>query len=560
MRQREDHVQNRRSLFFIPLLPLLVGLLLAAASLTPSLIPRDGILQGVLAGISTVAGYAVMQFLLSLWRSLELPVFRGRVAAVLHALVAIPVLATLVFCVLKSREWQNGIRERMGMPLLEVSNTTKTMLVALAVFLALFVIGLLVQALFDLLRRRLARHIPARSANVLGLLLAAMVVVTVTRDGVVSWLFGIADRSYAAAQQLVDPEIPPPTESWKPGSASSLISWELMGKPGRDFITKGPGRDAIERFSGRPAMPPLRIYVGRAQDESPRERARIALEEMKRVGAFTRKILIVASPTGTGWMDPASYDALEYMHDGDVATVAVQYSYLQSPLALIFETRAGLDQATETMQAIYDYWLSLPVNQRPRLYMHGISLGSWSSMYSFNPLQMINEPINGALWAGPPFPSELWRQANAARDMDSPFVLPVVDDGQVIRYSSQYSKPDALGTPWGGVRILFMQHASDAIVFYDPSSLWRAPVWMNEAPAPDVSPQLSFTPIVTQLQLAVDMLVSTSTPSGFGHNYHAHEYIDGWVAVSEPAGWTASDTDRLKAICGIGEQLGCQND
>lgn len=64
---------------------------------------------------------------------------------------------------------------------------------------------------------------------------------------------------------------------------------------------------------------------------------RLALEEMIRTGAFRRKILVVASPTGTGWMDPASYDALEYMHDGDVATVAAQYSYLQSPLALIFE-------------------------------------------------------------------------------------------------------------------------------------------------------------------------------------------------------------------------------
>ena len=544
----------------IPVLPLLAGLLLAAASLTPSLVPRDAVMQGVLAGFSTAAGYVVMQFLLTMWRSLELPVFRGRNATILHALIAIPVLATLAFCVLNSREWQNGIRARMDMPLLEVSNTTKTLLVALAVFLALYLIGLLVQAMFDLLRGRLARYIPGRSANVLGLLLAATILVTFTRDGVVSWLFGIADRSYVAAQQLMHPDRAPPTESWMAGSDASQISWDLMGNPGRDFILNGPSRDAIERFTGRPALPPLRTYVGLAQGKSARERAHIALEEMKRVGAFTRKILIVASPTGTGWMDPASYDALEYMHDGDVATVAVQYSYLQSPLALIFETRAGLDQATETIQAVYEYWQSLPENQRPRLYMHGISLGAWSSMYSFNPLQMINQPINGALWAGPPFPSEQWRQANAARDQDSPFVLPVVDGGQVIRYSSQYSKPDALGTPWGGVRILFMQHASDAIVFYDPSSLWRAPVWMNEPPAPDVSPQLSFTPIVTQLQLAVDMLVSTATPIGFGHNYHAHEYIDGWVAVSEPAGWTPADTERLKAICGIGDLLGCRND
>ena len=82
---------------------------------------------------------------------------------------------------------------------------------------------------------------------------------------------------------------------------------------------------------------------------------------------------------------------------------------------------------------------------------------------------------------------------------------------------------------------------------------------MNEPLAPDVSPALGFTPIVTQLQLAVDMLISTSTPPGFGHIYDAEEYIDGWVSVTAPEGWTQADTDRLKAKCGKGGLLGCDN-
>ena len=44
-------------------------------------------------------------------------------------------------------------------------------------------------------------------------------------------------------------------------------------------------------------------------------------------------------------MDPGAVDPVEYMHNGDIATVSVQYSYLQSPLALILETNAGLEQA-----------------------------------------------------------------------------------------------------------------------------------------------------------------------------------------------------------------------
>ncbi len=540
-------------------LPMLAGLLLVAASLTPSLIPRDWVMQGLLAGASMAAGYAMMQFLLAIWRTLEIPELGGRAARIGQAVLAVPVLGLLLLCVYMADEWQNSIRARMEMPLVEVSNTTKMLAMALAVFLLLFLIGKAVQALFDLLRLRLARHIPVRSANVLGLLLAALITVFLTRDGVVNWTMRIADSSFVAAQHLTDPSAAPPIQDWQPGSAASGISWGLMGKPGRDFVLGGPDAAAIARFTGRPAKEPLRIYVGLAQDRDPQVRARAALTEMQRVGAFDRRVLVLASPTGTGWMDPASYDALEYMQGGDVATVAAQYSYLQSPLALIFETDAGLIQSEALMRVVYDHWRNLPAESRPKLYLHGISLGAWSSMHAFNPFQMMNEPVSGAFWVGPPFPSTLWNQANAARQPDSPFVLPRIDQGEVIRYASQFAPPDRAGQPWGRLRILFLQYASDPIVFYDAASLWRAPQWMREAPAPDVSPLLRFTPIVTQLQLAVDMLVANSAPAGFGHIYHAHDYIDGWVSVTAPQGWTEGDTRRLKDICGTDGRTGCEN-
>jgi len=193
----------------VPVLPLLVGPLLAAASLTPSLIPRGTFFQGVLAGASMAMGHMLTQFVLALWRSLEIPVLRGRWAVAAHVLVAVPVLATLFFCIAHARGWQNGLRERMGLPELEVANTLQTAVIALAVFLVLYVIGLLIQGLFNLLRRRLARHIPVRSANVLGLLLCAILVLIVTRDGMVHAGRRMADSSYAAQQYLTHPETPP---------------------------------------------------------------------------------------------------------------------------------------------------------------------------------------------------------------------------------------------------------------------------------------------------------------------------------------------------------------
>ena len=37
--------------------------------------------------------------------------------------------------------------------------------------------------------------------------------------------------------------------------------------------------------------------------------------------------LIVSTPTGSGWIEPASAAAIEYMHGGDTAHVTIQYSY-----------------------------------------------------------------------------------------------------------------------------------------------------------------------------------------------------------------------------------------
>lgn len=540
--------------------PFLIGLLLGAASLTPSLIPRDWPLQGVLAGVSVALGYMVTQFFLTLWRSLDIPVLQGRAARIAHVVLAIPVVIILVAAVSQSRAWQNSIRVRMDLPELEAVATTKMLLTAAITFLLLYLIGYLLQSLFNMLRNRLARYIPAASANVLGLLLAALVVLIITRDGVVNALLRVADRSYVAAQQLTSPETPKPSDEWQAGSEQSLIDWSEMGKPGRDFVAAGPTAADIQALNGRPAKNPLRIYVGLAQGDSAQDRAEVAFQEMLRVGAFDRKVVVVASPTGTGWMDEASYDVLEYMHDGDVATVAVQYSYMQSPLALIFETDSGLDHAIALMNRVYQHWVTLPQDSRPKLYMHGISLGAWSSMYAFNPFQMMNEPIDGALWVGPPFPSTLWNQANSLRNPDSPLILPEVDNGKVIRYSSQFAPPMRSGKPWGRVHILFLQYGSDPIVFYAPTALWRAPQWMREKPAPDVSPKLSFTPIVTQLQLTVDLLLSTAPPPGFGHTYHAHDYIDAWAAVTEPDNWSDEAAARLKGHCGVSEEvLGCVN-
>jgi uncharacterized membrane protein len=54
-------------------------------------------------------------------------------------------------------------------------------------------------------------------------------------------------------------------------------------------------------------------------------------------------------------------------------------------------------------------------------------------------------------------------------------------------------------------------------------------------------------PGVTFLQVAADMAFSMNVPAGHGHRYGAN-VVDGWVAVSAPAGWTDERTAALRRL------------
>ncbi len=539
-------------------LPILLGLLFLAASLTPSLIPRDWVVQGILGGVVMALGYLIGRFCVACWRLLDLPEPKGRTVLAARLIVGVPTGIVLLWCLSSARRWQNGIRERMGMDLLESSNTFRMLVLALVVFGALVLLGYALQWLFDRVRFRLYRYMPARTANLAGFILTALALIFLARDGVMNRVIIGLDDSVTLAQKLFADAPPPPKARDLTGGAASLVDWGALGQPGRDYVLGGPVADAIAAFTGRDAMTPIRVYVGRAQADTAQERADIALAELIRQGGFRREVLIVAMPTGTGWMDPGAMDPVEYMHGGDIATVAVQYSFLQSPLALILETRSGLDQAEALISKIHRHWRDLPEDARPRLYIHGLSLGAWSSMHGTDLFVLLDDPIDGALWAGPPFPSVRWQNVVASRNPDSPYVTPVLGGGRLVRFASHYE--DAGGPDgWGNMRIVYLQYASDPIVFFTTSAAFRAPRWMNEQRAPDVSPEMRFIPVVTQLQLLVDMLLANTAPEGHGHTYYAPDYIGPWVAVTDPDNWTAKDTARLIAICDTGFLKACDD-
>lgn len=100
---------------------------------------------------------------------------------------------------------------------------------------------------------------------------------------------------------------------------------------------------------------------------------------------------------------------------------------------------------------------------------------------------------------------------------------------------------------WGLLRIAYLQYARDPIVFFSFRSFYRKPDWMHEPRGPDVSAELRWYPAVTMLQLAADMALG-GAPAGFGHSIAAPHYIDAWIALMEPEGWSEDDSRRLRDL------------
>src|SRR5690606_10067366 len=121
---------------------------------------------------------------------------------------------------------------------------------------------------------------------------------------------------------------------------------------------------------------PVRVYVGVRSAASAEGRAELAVRELERAGGFDRKVLIVWVPTGTGWMIPEAAAALEQLHRGDTAIVAMQYSFLPSLVGVFLDAGLANEAGRALFGAVHARWSALPIEQRPKLILFGKSLGT----------------------------------------------------------------------------------------------------------------------------------------------------------------------------------------
>lgn len=337
-----------------------------------------------------------------------------------------------------------------------------------------------------------------------------------------------------------------PDEPERSGSPAALAKWDTLGSEGRWFVSQGLDAAQIGLVTGKTAQEPIRAYAGLESADGPAAQADLAVAELERTGAFDRKVLVVVTTTGTGWVNTTAASAIELMYGGDSAIVATQYSYLPSVLSFLADRNKATDAGRLLFDRVHSHWAARPEGARPKLLVYGESLGSQGSEAAFDGIADLRGRVDGALWVGPPNSNRLWNQFVARRDVGSPEIEPVYADGLVIRFGGDSADLARPYGPWLAPRIAYLQHASDPIVWWSPDLIFARPDWLSEPRGPDVSPAMTWRPFVTFWQVAADLTNATSVTAGHGHRYGTLVF-DAWVAILPPPDWNAQLAERIRA-------------
>jgi uncharacterized membrane protein len=523
------------------------------ASIFPTLMPRTWWAQAVISAVSVTVALAVGA--LASWAARAVADRFGRriprvVPFAWRILVGIATLVVVAGCgawVI----WQNEQRRGLSMATIGARWAVPMVLATVGIGLVLFVLGRTVAWAVRRLDRRITRYVPRPLAIGITTVIVVTLTVVVTRDVVADSFLAWANDSFGAFDHGTPPGVAQPTSPNRSGGPGSLAPWNTLGYEGRRFAAGGPTREQLRTFAGPgvEVQDPIRVYAGVESADGPEAQARLVLDELDRTGAWDRSVLVVVSVTGTGWVDPVSAAAVEYLRNGDTAIVASQYSYFPSWLSFLVDADEAAESSRALIGALSDRWSSLPAQDRPRLVLFGLSLGSYGTEEALAgddleaSLARASADADAVLLAGATFANPVWHQVVDARSPGSPVFAPQTPGVELL------GAPGALplGGRFPGRPVVYVTHPTDPVTWVTTSSLYRRPEWMGPPTGVGVPKPLQWAPGVTFVQEVFDLMAGFGAPPGFGHDYDP-SMADAWVSVAAPDAWSAQDTLRLREV------------
>jgi uncharacterized membrane protein len=313
------------------------------------------------------------------------------------------------------------------------------------------------------------------------------------------------------------------TTTYVSGGPESLVPWATLGREGRRHaLTPVRPQPLLNRPEGAPDLSietvmqepakatPIQVFVGLDSAPSPKERVELALAEMDRTGAFDRSLIVLASPTGTGYINYVAMAAVQYLTRGDVATVTMQYSKRPSPLSLT-KVKDAREQNRLLWLRIVQRLHDQPSSQRPKVVVFGESLGAHTSQDVFLHWGTLGPEalgIDRALWIGTPYGSGWMHEITGPERLDV--------DKDAIAVVNDFAQLKELGDERRSrLRYVLLSHDNDGVTKFGPDLLTTAPAWlgpdrplMKEVPGASprgIPPAMRWRPITTFWQSLVDM-------------------------------------------------------
>lgn len=525
----------------ISLIGVVGALVMYGVSVSPSLLARSwqwhAVASGVLSAVGYIVGLTIQRFY-----ALVVPRLGVEITAPQSVSIAFRAVLLLGFFLWFLRWLLQSYRERkhanhlVGMRGETLGEYLLGTFCAFILMLALLGIAWGLQWIGRAIVSVLSQWMHMVFALALSLLILVVIVYALTSQVLLKLGINFFTRharkmNNRTAKGIVQPQVPE-----RSGSPQSRSSWRAVGGQGRVFLGRGPSRADIEAVTGCSAMEPIRVYAGMPEEgQSLQSAADLVVEELHRTGAFDRAVILIATSTGSGWVDEWQVQPLEYLTRGNCATASMQYSFVPSSINFLTDLDVSEEAAVILFETIRRAVDELPEDRRPALFVCGESLGAYASQHVFSGIVDVLSRTDGALWVGTPAFTPMHAELTAIRHRGSPEVAPVVANGRHVRFVNVPENlwADVYGRElgdWNYPRVVYAQHPSDPVVWWNSELVWHKPDWISDKVDGDVSPHMQYTRGATYIQVLVDMPVAGTAPGGHGHTYH-EELIPLWEAI-----------------------------
>lgn len=525
----------------ISLIGVVGALVMYGVSVSPSLLARSwqwhAVASGVLSAVGYIVGLTIQRFY-----ALVVPRLGVEITAPKAVSIAFRAVLLLGFFLWFLRWLLQSYRERkranhlVGMRGETLGEYLLGTVCAFILMLALLGVAWGLQWIGRAIVSVLSQWMHMVFALALSLLILVVIVYALTSQVLLKLGINFFTRharkmNNRTAKGIVQPQVPE-----RSGSPHSRSSWRAVGGQGRVFLGRGPSCADIEAVTGCSAMEPIRVYAGMPEEgQSLQSAADLVVEELHRTGAFDRAVILIATSTGSGWVDEWQVQPLEYLTRGNCATASMQYSFVPSSINFLTDLDVSEEAAVILFETIRRAVDEIPEDRRPALFVCGESLGAYASQHVFSGIVDVLSRTDGALWVGTPAFTPMHAELTAIRHRGSPEVAPVVANGRHVRFVNVPENlwADVYGRElgdWNYPRVVYAQHPSDPVVWWNSELVWHKPDWISEKVDGDVSPHMQYTRGATYIQVLVDMPVAGTAPGGHGHTYH-EELIPLWEAI-----------------------------